>query len=325
MALDTLPAYPMVRRKLTLVFLLAALSLRAQPPRLDVQAHAGGKGRYPGNSIPAFTNALRLGVTTLEMDCVVSRDSLVVVSHDPFVNLAFMLTPSGGEIEKRETEYRIFRMPYDSVRQYQLGLKFDPEFPAQKRTKTYLPLLSEVVDSVETFVGPRRTKPVNYNVEIKSYRSDDFNPGPAVFADLVVAVLSQPRLKGRVLIQSFDVRPLQHIRQRYPQFRISYLISKNNPNTLSQNLDKLGFVPDVLSPEYDLVTPELVQEAKRLGVAIVPWTVDRESDLRKLITLRVDGIITNYPDRLLKLVLTASSTTSSTTSSATPSGTSSKK
>ncbi|MBC7922250.1 MAG: glycerophosphodiester phosphodiesterase [Ferruginibacter sp.] len=305
-----------MRRKLTLVFLLAALSLRAQPTqRLDVEAHAGGKGSYPGNSIPAFLNALQLGATTLEMDCVVSRDSLVVVSHDPFMHHGSVLTPSGGEIEKeKEAGYRLFNMPYDSIRQYQLGRKFDPEFPAQKRIKTYLPLLSEVVDSVEAFIRQHRTEPVNYNVEIKSYRPADFNPSPPVFADLVVAVLNQPRLARRVTIQSFDVRPLQHVRQRYPQFRISYLISKNNPNTLPQNLAKLGFVPEVLSPEHELVTPELVEEARRLGMAIIPWTVDNETDLRRLIDLRVDGIITNYPDRLLQLMSTKSPRASSVTS-----------
>jgi len=295
----------MTRNNLIIIFLLLTLLLHAQKVKnMDIEAHAGGKGLYPGNSIPAFTNALKLGVNTLEMDCVISQDSMVVVSHDPFMNHIFMLTPTGKEILKdQEKAYNIFTMPYDSIRQYQLGTKFDPEFPQQKKVKTYKPLLAEVIDSVETFIKKHHLKPVQYNIEVKSYdQTNNFNPTPPVFVDLIVAVLKQSNIESRVLIQSFDVRPLQYIKSRYPQFKTSYLLSKNNTNTLRQNLDKLGFIPDVLSPEYPMVTPELVKGVRKQKMAIIPWTVDHESDMRKLIGLQVDGIITNYPDRLQKLV-----------------------
>ena len=281
------------------------LPLHAQNTKnMDIEAHAGGKGLYPGNSIPAFINALKLGVNTLEMDCVISQDSMVVVSHDPFMNHIFMLTPTGKEISKdQEKAYNIFTMPYDSIRQYQLGTKFDPEFPQQKKVKTYKPLLAEVIDSVETYIKKHHLKPVQYNIEVKSYdQANNYNPSPQVFVDLIVAVLKQSNIQKRVLIQSFDVRPLQYLKSRYPQFKISYLLSKNNTNTLRQNLDKLGFIPDVLSPEYPMVTPELVKAARKQKMTIIPWTVDNEADMRKLISLQVDGIITNYPDRLQNLL-----------------------
>jgi len=295
----------MTKNNLIIVFLFLTLPLHAQNTKnMDIEAHAGGKGLYPGNSIPAFINALKLGVNTLEMDCVISQDSMVVVSHDPFMNHIFMLTPSGKDILKhQEKSYNIFTMPYDSIRQYQLGVKFDPEFPQQKRVKTYKPLLAEVIDSVETFIKNNHLKPVQYNIEVKSYdQANNFNPIPQVFVDLMVAVLKQSDIESRVLIQSFDVRPLQYFKSRYPQFKTSYLISKNNTNTLRQNLDKLGFIPDVLSPEYPMVTLELVKEVRKQKMAIIPWTVDHEADMRKLISLQVDGIITNYPDRLQKIV-----------------------
>jgi len=295
----------MTSNNLIIIFLFLTLPLHAQKAKnLDIEAHAGGKGLYPGNSIPAFINALKLGVNTLEMDCVISRDSLVVVSHDPFMNHIFMLTPTGNEILKnQEKAYNIFTMPYDSVRQYQLGVKFDPEFPQQKKIKTYKPLLAEVIDSVEIYIKKHHLKPVQYNIEVKSYdQANNYNPSPQVFVDLIVAVLKQSNMQKRVLIQSFDVRPLQYINSRYPQFKTSYLLSKNNTNTLKQNLDKLGFIPDVLSPEYPMVTPELVKAARKQKMAIIPWTVDNEADMRKLISLQVDGIITNYPDRLQNLL-----------------------
>ena len=295
----------MTRVKLIIIFFLITLSLHAQErKKIDIEAHAGGKGLYPGNSIPAFINALKMGVNTLEMDCVISQDSLVVVSHDPFMNHIFMLTPSGKNISKeQEKAFNIFTMPYDSVRQYQLGIKFDPEFPQQKKIKTYKPLLAEVIDSVETYIKKHHLKPVQYNIEVKSYdQANNFNPSPQVFVDLIVAVLKQSDIESRVLIESFDVRPLQYLKSRYPQFKTSYLLSKNNTNTLQQNLDKLGFIPNVLSPEYPMVTPELVKAVRNHKMAIIPWTVDNEAGMRKLISLQVDGIITNYPDRLQKIV-----------------------
>lgn len=288
----------------TLFFLFVFYFLHAQRDNhFDVQAHAGGKGLYPGNSIPAFINALKSGVHTLEMDCVISKDGLVVVSHDPYMNHVFMLTPSGKELKQEEQkDHNIFRMPYDSIRRYQLGMKFDPGFPKQKRIKTYTPLLHDVIDTVERYVRQHHLKPVKYNIEIKSYQDTSFNPAPSIFAELVVTVLKQHHIENRVMIQSFDVRPLQHIRKKHPGLRISYLISKNNPNTLEQNLEKLGFTPEIISPEFQMVTPELINKSKQLKMSVIPWTIDSAGDLRRFISLNVDGIITNYPDLLLKIL-----------------------
>jgi glycerophosphoryl diester phosphodiesterase len=293
-----------LRIGVVLLFLGLAFSAHAQPAKhVDVQAHQGGAGLYPSNCIPAFLHAVKLGVTTLELDCVISKDSLVVVSHDPFMRAATMLTPAGEAIVKeKQEEYALFQMPYDSIRRYQLGVKFDPEFPQQQRVKTYKPLLSEVIDSVETYIRQHRLKPVRYNIEIKSYKPEGFfQPAIGVFVDLLVDVLKEKKIEKRVFIQSFDVRPLQYVKQHYPSLPLSYLLSKNTPYTLQQHLDRLGFTPQVLSPEHPLVTRELVEEARHLRMAVIPWTVDQAPDQRRLLQLGVDGIITNYPDRLLHL------------------------
>jgi glycerophosphoryl diester phosphodiesterase len=279
--------------------------LQAQPVKvLDIQAHAGGKGLYPGNSIPAFIHAVKLGVTTLELDCVISADNKVVVSHDPFMHHAFMLTPSGEQISREaQSQHNLFRMPYDNIRQYVLGGKEDAEFPFQQGVKTYKPLLSEVIDSVESYIKKHGLKPVNYNIEVKSYHQAlGMTPEPKVFVDLMMAVIRQFPVNDRVVIQSFDVRPLQYIKQSYRDYKTSFLLSKNNTYSLQQNLDSLGFIPDILSPEYPLVTKELMKEAHKRRMAVVPWTVDAEEDLRRMIALKVDGIITNYPDRLMNMV-----------------------
>ncbi|WEK38279.1 MAG: glycerophosphodiester phosphodiesterase family protein [Candidatus Pseudobacter hemicellulosilyticus] len=267
----------------------------------DVQAHQGGCGLYPCNTIEAFINAVKLGVNTLELDCVVSKDLRVVVSHDQFMN-ATMLLPSGSDAITKDNQlsYNIFTMKYDSVRKFDAGSRKNPEFPQQKKLKTYKPLLTEVIDSVENYVRRNKLKPVRYNIEIKSLRGDDqFHPSPEIFADLITRIVYGRRIEWQVLIQSFDVRPLKIIHERYPNLMISLLV--HNQKTLEENLQALGFKPDVYSPHFSLVTPALVKEVKEKKIGLIPWTVDQLSDLKKIKAMGVDGIITNYPDRLLSL------------------------
>jgi glycerophosphoryl diester phosphodiesterase len=107
----------------------------------------------PENTIPTMLNAIDLGVKTLELDCVISKDNQVVVSHDSYMSADFMLKPDGSTISKAEEKgLLIYTMPYDSVRRYDAGTKTHPQFPDQKKLKTYKPLLSELIDSVERYV-----------------------------------------------------------------------------------------------------------------------------------------------------------------------------
>lgn len=267
----------------------------------DIEAHQGGCGLYPCNTIPAFINAVKLGVHTLELDCVISKDNQVLVSHDQFMN-ATMRMPSGSDIITKQNQlgYNIFTMPYDSVRRFDAGSRSNPEFPRQQKLKTYKPLLAELFDSVENYIAKHNLPSVRYNIEIKSLRGDNvYHPAPEAFTDLVVKEIIKKHLEDRVIIQSFDVRALKYLYLRYPSIRVSYLVS--NKSSLQENIDRLGFVPDVYSPEYRMVTPELVAQVRDLGINIIPWTVDEKSDIEKIVGMGVDGIISNYPDRVLLL------------------------
>lgn len=282
---------------------LARNKLSALKRNIDIQAHQGGCGLYPCNTIPAFINAVKLGVTTLELDCVITKDKKVVVSHDQFMSHT-MLTPAGGKISKEEElQYNIYTMLYDSVRRYDAGSAFNAEFQDQKKMKTYKPLLSEVIDSVEIFIRKNRFKPVQYNIEIKSRRGDGiYHPAPSEFVDLVMEALIKKGVQKKIMIQSFDIRALQRVHQYYPSFRISYLVNKSQQN-LQKNLELLGFVPTIYSPEYTIVSAAMVTEAHRAGMKIIPWTIDKEADMIGVMKMGIDGIITNYPDFALKLKL----------------------
>ncbi|WP_343744312.1 glycerophosphodiester phosphodiesterase family protein [Chitinophaga sp.] len=281
---------------------LLGLSSKAQQ-KTDVQAHRGGMGLMPENTVPAMLNAVKLGARTLELDCIITADNKVVVSHDAYMSAEFMRKPDGSDITKEEQKkLALYSMTYDSIRKYDAGTKPHPRFPQQQKMMVHRPLLADLIDSVEAYVKQHHLKPVYYNMETKSSPDGDgvYNPTPDVFVERVMAVINQKKIAARVTIQSFDIRTLQVLHKKWPKQKTALLIG--NQQSFATNIAELGFVPDIYSPNFKLVTPELIKEAHAKKVQVLPWTVDEEADLQQLLSLGVDGIITNYPDRLIKIV-----------------------
>lgn len=270
--------------------------------KLDVQGHRGGRALMPENSIPAMLHAVELGVRTLELDCTISADGKVVVSHDVFMSSDIMLKPDGSLISKEEEkQYAIYKMTYDSIRLFAEGVKPHPQFPGQMKLRTYKPLLSDLVDSVEGYVKRHHLKPVYYNMETKSSPAGDniYHPGPEKFVALVMEVVKAKGIASRVIIQSFDPRTLVIVHRDYPAQVTALLVG--NKESFEKNIADLGFSPSIYSPYYTLVNAELVKKAHDSKVAVLPWTVNEEADMKAMGDLGVDGIISDYPDRLVKL------------------------
>ncbi|MDR6341400.1 glycerophosphoryl diester phosphodiesterase [Filimonas zeae] len=271
-------------------------------PAIDVQAHRGGTGLMPENTVASMLNAVKLGVKTLELDCSITADKKVVVSHDPYMSADIMLKPDGSPISKEEEKgLAIYKMPYDSVRSYQAGVKPHPVHQQQAHVKTYKPLLSELIDSVEAYVKANHLKPVCYNMETKCMPQYDnvFHPAPDEFVKLVMEVLKEKGIQNRVIIQSFDVRTLQILHKHYPAMQTSLLVY--GQDSFETQINKLGFYPTTYSPYFSLVTPELVKAAHTNHVTVLPWTVNKEEDMKQMATYGVDGIISDYPDKLIGL------------------------
>jgi glycerophosphoryl diester phosphodiesterase len=290
-----------MRSFLCSLFLLAAFRILAQPA-LDVQAHRGGRGLMPENSIPAMLNAVDMGVRTLELDCVISADGKVVVSHDVYMSSDFMLKPDGSPIAKaEEKQYALYKMTYDSIRRFSEGVKTHPGFPDQTKVKTYKPLLAELIDSVEAEVRKRHFRPVYYNIETKSTPDGDdvFHPKPEPFVAALMAVIKAKGIQDRVIIQSFDPRTLRIVHRDFPKQPTALLIE--NGKSLEENIAGLGFTPAIYSPNYLLVNAPLVKKAHDSGIKVLPWTVNDPKAMQAQAALGVDGIISDYPDRLVHL------------------------
>ncbi|MEM7367288.1 MAG: glycerophosphodiester phosphodiesterase [Bacteroidota bacterium] len=291
--------------KLSLIMLLFACTTTTESPQqsLDIQGHRGCRGLLPENSIPAFEHALLLGVNTLEIDAVITQDKEVIVSHEPFMSHEICLDPQGNEIlEADELSHNIYQMTYAQVQQYDCGTKAHHRFPNQKQMSVHKPLLREVIQHAEAYQKTAGKAAVLYNIETKSRpdRDDVYHPKPKEFVDLLVAIFKETGIYDRTTLQSFDIRTLQYAHQTYPDLQLVLLIE--NQKTLEENLDALGFVPEVYSPYFEFVDEQMVSSCQQKGMKLIPWTVNSPSDIQQILQLGVDGIISDYPDRVLEIV-----------------------
>lgn len=268
-------------------------------PAFDKEGHRGCRGLMPENTIPAMLKAIDLGVTTIEMDALITKDKQVILSHDAYFNRDITTKPNGEYVTPQEEKSLVlYQMPYEEIVRYDVGLKPNPHFPQQQKVKAVKPLLLHVIDSVEAYCKARHIPPVFYNIETKTNPATDnqYHPEPKEFVDLLLAVVFGKKIEDRVIIQSFDIRTLQYIHQQYPTIKTSLLISGADKRTLAQQVSDLGFTPTIYSPAYQIVTKELIDQCHQQKMKVVPWTVNDLATIQQLKAIGVDGIITDYPN-----------------------------
>ena len=282
-------------------FLLLSIVQTAFCQTFDVQGHRGCRGLMPENSIPGFLKAIDLGVTTLEMDVVISADGKVVVSHDLYISSQYCLNELGTKISKKEEKnILIFRLAYEDLKFFDCGIIGNEAFPEQLKTSVFKPLLIDVIKECEDHVSKHGLQPIKYNIELKSNQDGDhlMHPEPEVFTDLVFNILQRAIPSDRAIIQSFDMRILRLWKMKHPEYPLSLLIG--NSKSWSKNLDELGFIPDIYSPNFKLINEKDVKELHAKSIRIIPWTVNEIKDMKKITDLGVDGLITDYPNRYLE-------------------------
>jgi glycerophosphoryl diester phosphodiesterase len=299
----------------------------AQNKFFDLQGHRGARGIKPENTVPAFLSALDYGVTTLELDVVISKDKKVVVSHEPWMSSEICLQPDGSLIPKGEqVKFNIYQMNYDAIKQFDCGSLGNPRFPQQEKLISHKPLLKEVIQAVENQIRSFSIYEVDYNIEIKSRTDGDnrYHPSPEEFSDLVYGLIDEYLPWERIVIQSFDVRVLKYFNTKYPHVRLALLIENTKPP--EKNLQELGFIPSIYSPYFKLLKKEHIDYLKKLKpnikpllltdaeaiqenqvsttrLRVIPWTVNEVTDMKRLKEMGVDGLITDYPNRAAEIGL----------------------
>lgn len=288
---------------LILLKLLLFVNVLLAQTRMDVQGHRGARGLMPENTIPAMLEAVRLGVTTLELDVVISADGQVVVSHEPWINADICLDSTGEELSSSKgKQLNLYQLNYTEIMAFDCGSKGNTRFPQQQKMPVVKPLLSDVFNIVERYLKEYKRPPVNYNIEIKSSPAGDDkqHPQPELFAELVMQEISKAGLQSRTIVQSFDMRPLRYLNTKNYPVKLALLIESQT--NFEAAIRDLGFIPTIYSPYYRLVNKKLMAYATQTGMQVIPWTVNETDDMEKMLELGVQGIITDYPDRLLQLL-----------------------
>jgi glycerophosphoryl diester phosphodiesterase len=257
-----------------------------------------------------------LGVTTLETDLAVTRDGVVVISHDPVLNPALTRGPDGQWLTAAGPAIRTLTL--DELKRYDIGRvnpdsKYAQQFPEQK------PVDGQRFPTLAEFFAQAAPE-VRFNIEIKTDPAKpDLTPDPAAFAAAAVDGIRKSKTEARSTLQSFDWRGLIAVRKLAPEIATGCLtIESNNFDTVQRSsgqpspwlggLDLAahgGSVPRLAqaagcatwSPFWRNVTAENVKEAHALGLKVVPWTVNVPAEMGRLIDLGVDGLISDYPDR----------------------------
>ena len=269
------------------------------PGVFDKQGHRGCRGLMPENTIPAMLNAIGMGVTTLEMDIVFTKDGKAILSHEPFFNHEITTKPDGTFIdEKDEKDFNIYQMNYEEVQRYDVGMKPHPRFPTQQKMKATKPLLAEVFEAVKKDMMTRRRPFPYYNIETKTTPATDdlYHPKPAEFVEGLMKVIKDYQMEENVTIQSFDLRTLQYLYQHYPSIKTAMLVEGFDKRSLGVQLTALGFTPTIYSPAFELVNESLLKKCHQQNIKVIPWTVNDKKEIDRLKSLGVDGIITDYPN-----------------------------
>lgn len=288
--------------KIKLFIIFVVLSSCYKEIDFDIQGHRGYRGLYPENSIQGFIKALEIGVNTLELDVVISADNKVVVSHEPWMSYHICIDSIGNKISDDKIKYNLYSMDYNYIRKFDCGIVGNSKFPEQNKISTFKPTLNYTIKMIEDYATDNLIKLPNYNIEIKSKPGTDllFHPGTKEFSDLVISVIDSLSIFDRVTIQSFDFRVLRYVNQEYPNVKLSALVSDNfNPEI---NLNDLGFYPYAYSPNYNFLDCNNVKYMQEKKIKVIPWTVNSNDDIANVLNLGVDGIISDYPDRVIKII-----------------------
>jgi glycerophosphoryl diester phosphodiesterase len=300
---------------------LIAAAVTSQAAAFDLQGHRGARGLAPENTLPAFARALAVGVTTLELDVGLTEDDVVVVCHDRRLNPDIARGPDGRWLVGQTRTIR--ELTFHELQRYDVGRlrpgsEYSRLFPEQRRMDgVRIPRLEDVFELVRS----AHNDEVRFNIEIKlSPVAPDESAGPDEFARALIRVVRANRAERRTTIQSFDWRTLALVQREAPEITTAYLTSDGHnlreppggpsPWTNGMRLADHGSVPRMVksagggiwSPNHRDLSEALVKEAKALGLQVIPWTVNDVRDMERLVGWSVDGIISDYPDRLREVM-----------------------
>ena len=261
---------------------------------LDVQGHRGARGHLPENTLPAFALGIEFGVTTLELDVGITRDGVVVVHHDRRLNPDTARGPDGQWL--RSPTPLIHALSHDELQRYDVG-RIRPDSEYASRFPHQQPADGARIPSLSQLFSLAGKTSVRFNIELKLVASHpDETLAPEPFARAVLAEVQKGGMAGRATLQSFDWRPLKVIEREAPGIATAYLTEARDSDVA--RVRDAG--AKIWSPDYRALSKDSLDRAHRAGMRVVVWTVNEPRDIARMVDWGVDGIISDYPDRVFQ-------------------------
>jgi glycerophosphoryl diester phosphodiesterase len=272
---------------------LLLILMHSSAGAIDLQGHRGARGHAPENTLPGFERALAIGVDTLELDVGVTRDGVVVIHHDRRLNPDVARGADGSWVKAPAPT--IFSLSYAELQRYDVGRirpgsEYAQRFPHQKPVDgTRVPRLDELF--------ARAGSRVKFNIETKLVpEAPDETLAPEPFARALIAEVRKAAVAARTTIQSFDFRTLAVVQSEAPEIATAYLTSGKKGEAIPRLVhDARG---RIWSPNFQDLDARALAVARQLGLKVVPWTVNEPADIARVLAMQIDGIISDYPDRV---------------------------
>ena len=298
-------------------------SLLVKPNYIRIYGHRGARGEIAENSIEGFKHTFALGIKAIELDVVISKDKIPVLYH--YFNLMPYLVKDESGNWLKNSELKVFDKSYEELSKYNIG-GLDPESKHGKRFKEQkllknakIPKLSELLE----LASRKENKDVFLNIEVKSTPFKlGLTPIPSDTVSLILKDIDTYKLEDRIIISSFDWRILYELKKQNPRILRGFITLQQDLSTTKKNiyenspwmaknysLDELFLLPNIIksleghvwSAFYRDVTKQNVELAHKHGLATCVWTVNREQDIIRMIEYGVDGIITDYPEKVQEI------------------------
>ena len=260
----------------------------------DLQGHRGARGHAPENTLAGFERALAIGVDTLELDVGVTRDGVVVIHHDRRLNPDVARDADGKWVSAPAPT--LYSLSYAELARYDVGRirpgsEYGRRFPHQQPIDgTRIPRLSDLWP-----IAPQ----VRFNIETKLVpEAPEETLPPEPFARAVIAEVRRAGVAARTTIQSFDFRTLAVVQREAPEIRTAYLTSGQRGEAVPKRVHALQGT--IWSPNYQDLDAVALAAARGFGLKVIPWTVNEPADIARVLAMNVDGLISDYPDRVRK-------------------------
>jgi glycerophosphoryl diester phosphodiesterase len=264
--------------------------------QIIVAGRQGCRGVMPGNTLPAFMHAVKTGTRIIELDIMLSADGQIVVTDHP------ELSPLHYYHQEDKGVRRVYELTVDELQQYDCGKRFSHQYPHRKMVSCTIPLLKDVFSRIEKYILWNNAHAVRYFIDVKTSPDTDhiFHPKPEEIILKLTDLIRSMNIGRRCTVISTDVRPLQLMKRLNQKVNIGLKVE--NEESVTDNIEALGFIPELYLPSYACTDGVCIHDAQVLGMKVVPSGANELLDMNELLSMGVDGLLTDYPMHALKLV-----------------------